>query len=262
MASKLPYPSLLLLFILAGCNGSAPLYGATYPASYAKHWVSIENPESLGLLLEKDGRGRSAGLEKSGPKIGWRVVNGELQIVEYGEEGEHGEYQSFTTTIEGDLLKINPPFAGCNVFRDMNSPSNRKVPIFFDVLYKDHQTLAFVITNNSNEPIVVTGHMGYLTATVGEGNALRHVFEDGFNADVAKLSINDIDKLLPGKSTSFNRSIRKDAIPLLTAGTIIECSITPPSMSQIDSRSKAEASKLAKYFLKSKLTYQLKIPSP
>jgi hypothetical protein len=137
-----------------------------------------------------------------------------------------------------------------------------ETPVLFDVLYKDHQTVAFVVTNNSNEPIVVTGHMGYLAATVGEGNALSHIFDDGFNADVAKLSINDLDKLLPGKSTSFNRSIRKDAIPLLTPGTTIECSITPPSMSQIDSRSKAESSRLAKYFLKSKLTYQLKIPNP
>lgn len=107
--------SCLSLFL--GCRSPV----VSHPAVLARHWVCVSDPRYHGLNLKIDGSGREEGLDTTaaGSPIKWQCQDGKLQLMRFGEEGEHGQFASYSFTVSGEVLKISPPFEGCDRYREI-----------------------------------------------------------------------------------------------------------------------------------------------
>ncbi len=115
-------PKLILaaLPILCACCSSRSF---SYPSQLSHHWVCSQNEKTRGLWLKGDGTGKLEGSDPTwaGPPIKWRVVNGSLEILELGDEGEHSNYVSFSHRIKGSELVLSPEINGCQRFERLGT---------------------------------------------------------------------------------------------------------------------------------------------
>jgi hypothetical protein len=56
-----------------------------------------------------------------GWRLSWRVLNGELELMAYGEEGEHSDYISYKVILDGPEMKLTPPFKGFDKYREISA---------------------------------------------------------------------------------------------------------------------------------------------
>jgi hypothetical protein len=122
----------LMGLVLAGCAVNPPdqrVSSLPEASSLVGHWVCEDMPVNDGLLLKKDGEGSTQGSDPRNPgtPLRWRVTNeGVLDIMLFGEEGEHGSYESFSYEIRGKKLILNKPLVACDKFQRLEGLQDEK----------------------------------------------------------------------------------------------------------------------------------------